>query len=975
MAYCDEDVIERGYWNGLVGQAEEYPEFLVNLEADAFTIPESSLPKDVGPQALCHKCQEITMEVLDTNAGYEHHDLEGLIDSATRCPACHLIQEMICTAVTWHARQESRIESPRDALDVFARLMVKEGLFVAKPTRIFLTLENSDQTHGLSFVCIGTPLYSTAAPPSLQVYGRYLGRLLLHEDSLGNPQPIRPRGSEQEVLDRLATWLRQRESEAPSSSPGWDEAPLPTRVLDLGSSDGSDPGYLESDLRLLETAGRRGIYVALSYSWGGYKEFRTLKSNYEGRKAGIPFEPLPPVFQQAIKVTRGLGIRYLWIDALCIIQEDAEDWSREAARMSEVYWMSAVRLAVTDSRNPTEPFFPPRENVSVKMPHLQLPEPPLDDGFSSLLPATLLPKSEEESVMLRQRQAEFVSYLRENFRTTIAGDADDYHLGMPVAQRRIVPQPKDLASATTAAPRITRRDGDILRKLPQTSISASKRTRNIPPDDQGRIRAAGDDTDNDMEGEVVENRQDGFLEEGGPLLRDLQGSEDDNTDTITSKIIKEVQNMAIDFFEKSLNQRRRREDTDKPKTTYLSMPRFYFRDVDRGYLNSRGWVLQERLLAPRTIHFTKHHIYCEDNDDICGEDWVRRYFTWMSCIRKESGHAQVNLFPERSSVRGGMLGGSKLQMQRGLYWKPESQHIRRPWHNISESFSKCQLSFDTDRLAAIAGLVQRKCMDPASVHANGRNLCGLWEKTLHLDLAWLCNTREAGEEETVPGRVHNLGLPSWSWISYKGPISFIRDSRSTLDAGTVLTRTAAALELVDAQVPEPTELLPPAAAASLTVRVALRRIYGVSIKVTRYGAARQSREDLAKVSPFDFDPRTATLPVPLSSLTECQEVLNESRKLVGFVAFDEGIHVVGDLFCAHISTLTDEAVDAANEDLARPGVESVDMRDYQRPILAYALVLAKVEEGAGDGAYKRVGLAEVNYYWMTSAESVAVKIL
>lgn len=163
---------------------------------------------------------------------------------------------------------------------------------------------------------------------------------------------------------------------------------------------------MESDLRLLETVGQRGRYVTLSYSWGGYKEFRTLKNNYEDRKEGIPFKQLPPVFQQAIKITRGLGIRYLWIDALCIIQEDAEDWSQEAARMSEVYWMSAVRLAVTDSTNPTEPFFPPKENVSVKMPHLRLQEPPLDLDFSIPLPADMLPKNEEERVMLRQRKAE-----------------------------------------------------------------------------------------------------------------------------------------------------------------------------------------------------------------------------------------------------------------------------------------------------------------------------------------------------------------------------------------------------------------------------------------------------------------------------------------------------------------------------------------------------------------------------------------
>ncbi|KAJ4397061.1 hypothetical protein N0V93_001285 [Gnomoniopsis smithogilvyi] len=860
-------------------------------------------------------------------------------------------------------------------MDVFARLMAEEGLYVAKPTRIFLTLENSDQTHGLGFVCIGTPLYSTTAPQGLNLRAQYLGRLLLHDDSGDSPQPIRPRGSEQEVLDRLATWLRQRESEVPRSSSNYDEPSLPTRVLDLGALDNSDPARLESNLRLLETSGQHGRYVTLSYSWGGYKDCRTLTNNYEDRKLGIPFKSLPPVFQQAIKVTRGLGIRYLWIDALCIIQEDAEDWSREATRMSDVYWLSAVRLAVTSSRNPTEPFFPPREHISVKMPHLRLQGPSLDLGFHSPLPAHLLPKTEEEKVMLLQRQAEFFSMLRQNWRTHVGGEDDDLALGMPWARRRIVEEPENMRRGR-GAPRMTRREGNILRKLPQTSVVDSKEARGSPNNDRGIPQDAGMDENNEFESVGAQDQQHDPLDgvAGSLPHPSLNNNDDIRLFTTTSDIVKATQDLALDMMNRWYNKRPSKEKSDAPTNIYLSMPRFYARDVDRGHLNSRGWVLQERLLAPRTIHFTKHHIYCEDNDDICGEDWVRRYFTWMSCIRKESSHAQVNLFPERSSVLSGQFTSPQdddfgPQVLRGMYWKPESQYIRRPWHNISESFSKCQLSFDTDRLAAIAGLVHRKCMDPKSVHVNGRNLCGLWEKTLYVDLAWFCENPKAGEAD--PGRIR--GLPSWSWMSYKGPICFVRDARSTMDAGTPLTRTAGMLELVNAQVPEPAALLPLATPASLTLRVAMRRVYGVSTRITKYGMTSQSRKDLAKVSPFDFDPRTTTVPVSLSSLTDCQEMFNEDRHLVGFVAFDESIHVVGALFCAHISTLTDEALTAAENDLAKPGVETVDMRDYQRPILAYALVLSKVK--AEENTYKRVGLAEMSYYWMTSAEKEVVTIL
>jgi len=86
----------------------------------------------------------------------------------------------------------------------------------------------------------------------------------------------------------------------------------------------------------------------------------------------------------------------------------------------------------------------------------------------------------------------------------------------------------------------------------------------------------------------------------------------------------------------------------KPPKILVTLPKFYSRDIDDGHLNTRGWVLQERLLATRTIHFTENHIYYEDQDDICGEDWVRRQFTWRSCITKESKSTRSILFPEDS---------------------------------------------------------------------------------------------------------------------------------------------------------------------------------------------------------------------------------------------------------------------------------------------------------------------------------------
>lgn len=63
----------------------------------------------------------------------------------------------------------------------------------------------------------------------------------------------------------------------------------------------------------------------------------------------IPIELLPQSNQDAIQITRSLGIRYLWIDALCILQDldDPSDWLKESARMGDVYKFAYVTISAS----------------------------------------------------------------------------------------------------------------------------------------------------------------------------------------------------------------------------------------------------------------------------------------------------------------------------------------------------------------------------------------------------------------------------------------------------------------------------------------------------------------------------------------------------------------------------------------------------------------------------------------------------
>lgn len=123
---------------------------------------------------------------------------------------------------------------------------------------------------------------------------------------------------------------------------------LPTRVLDVENS---------QNIRLCETGGRPGAYIALSHCWGlSDKTFITTHDTIENMKAGFAIEQAPATFRDANFITRLFGFRYLWIDSLCIIQHDVVDWRREAARMGSVYAKAHLTVAAASAKDDNDGF-------------------------------------------------------------------------------------------------------------------------------------------------------------------------------------------------------------------------------------------------------------------------------------------------------------------------------------------------------------------------------------------------------------------------------------------------------------------------------------------------------------------------------------------------------------------------------------------------------------------------------------------
>lgn len=124
-----------------------------------------------------------------------------------------------------------------------------------------------------------------------------------------------------------------------------ESAFLPSRLINVATSLPDGDPRLEERCRV--PSGSR--YVVLSYCWGSVKpECVTTLATLSDRMKKIPWHTLPATFQDAIRFTRSLDVNYLWIDSVCIIQGDEEDWIKEAGNMFHVYKDSYVTLAALD---------------------------------------------------------------------------------------------------------------------------------------------------------------------------------------------------------------------------------------------------------------------------------------------------------------------------------------------------------------------------------------------------------------------------------------------------------------------------------------------------------------------------------------------------------------------------------------------------------------------------------------------------
>lgn len=257
--------------------------------------------------------------------------------AAPRCTTCAILQEAV---LCFYSKFQWLVQDPtcKFTLSVMSRKGVCRA-FIGTKSRRF----NSTRTRIEFFL----PPYGLACPWPLGPPPRDLGRY-----------------NYERKLEQINIWIQGCLNHHHSCWPSEyglhsdDSTPLPKRVLRL------DSRFLTGKrVRLYEPNGKAGRYVCLSHRWGSSQPLKTTFGNLRRHKNGIPWDEIPKTFQGAITLALELGIRYVWIDSLCIVQDDPVDWNEQSALMCDIYQNAWLTIAASNGLGCHDELIPTYKHV------------------------------------------------------------------------------------------------------------------------------------------------------------------------------------------------------------------------------------------------------------------------------------------------------------------------------------------------------------------------------------------------------------------------------------------------------------------------------------------------------------------------------------------------------------------------------------------------------------------------------------
>ena len=393
--------------------------------------------------------------------------------------------------------------------------------------------------------------------------------------------------------------------------------------------------------------------MTLIHRWGTDEPIMLTEASLSDMSKRIDIANLSQTYRDAIAITRSLGVRYLWIDSLCIIQDSKVDWQTEAARMGDIYKFSVCTIAASWASSNSEGCFFDRGPLYAKF------------GLSKIAQSAPQP-----SKRVHPKESDSERRRRLRLGTAPVSDIDSTEFECLLERRRsrlsteIVGHRRDLLSNSLTRSSCT----------PASTMS--------PVID---AYLAGNETLGTRRSETIsrlefmtnhDNLED--IQSGSPDCGALESSA---TSRIDSKSERHCPKSSPEIQTAS----------NKPgciQNAILYILPFrgdlWKHSVDSSPLSRRAWVLQERLLSPRTLHYTKTQVFWE-----CRES--------KACESSPHPSPKLRIHPLRT------------------HWYPNSKHelfglnvepLYRHWPDIIEKYTDTLLTKPEDKLVAISGLAR-----------------------------------------------------------------------------------------------------------------------------------------------------------------------------------------------------------------------------------------------------------------------------
>ncbi|RTE81036.1 hypothetical protein BHE90_004492 [Fusarium euwallaceae] len=291
---------------------------------------------------------------------------EDLVESSQRgCVYCTMIRTALGTAdPTWETEKSYLYIYLARGLPVIVHLAFGGTSKVRMGREEMLRSFGVDLPEGqaMDFVItindfskppIDIELYRSALNPSEATIGDLVVAPLV--EHMGAASPIQEHSGDQGCFEfinkQVANCMKNHKCGGDGPLPL-----LPERIIWIEANN-------STHIQLVEPTDIRAKYIALSYCWGptGPDTYLTNASTLEAKKAGIQFQDLPPLFQDVVSCSRSLGIEYVWIDRLCIIQGQDEDFKRQAANMHKIYGNATLTIAAASATSENDRILAPRD--------------------------------------------------------------------------------------------------------------------------------------------------------------------------------------------------------------------------------------------------------------------------------------------------------------------------------------------------------------------------------------------------------------------------------------------------------------------------------------------------------------------------------------------------------------------------------------------------------------------------------------